>query len=187
VGFPTECSFFISFAFKPSTDLIMRICAVLHFAIVSCLGLAKEFPAEINPKKSIRLTTLYSSGEPGVERQFDPSTAAVTLRARVERVGLDSEEAVERLKELVSKNRYSERTKSISFTVKDFPLQALNKKRALEILNELIAECKMQPTMAPEGEAATPSEANASEVKPLRRRRQISLAFPKEWLPKVAQ
>ncbi|PJF17196.1 hypothetical protein PSACC_02993 [Paramicrosporidium saccamoebae] len=140
----------------------------------------KSFPTNIHAKESARITTRYVAGEPGCERQFDPTTAAVTIRVRIKSLGLTADES-QVLRMLLSEDRYSERTDSVSFVVNDFPFQAQNRKRALEILKDLVDECKT--VRAKTLLASTDTDT----LKPLKRRPKAGLSFPKQWLPKIRQ
>jgi hypothetical protein len=85
------------------------------------------------------------------------------------------------LRMLLSESRYSERTDSLFFVVNDFPFHAQNRRRALEILKDLLTECKSVHAKT------VLASANADAPKLLKQRPKVELSFPKKWLPKMKQ
>lgn len=137
-------------------------------------------PASEDP---VRITTIYRSSEPGCERQFDAASAAVTLSVRVSSLGLDADGEA-RLRVLARTGCFALTPTTaaaattpparITLTVGDFPFQAQNRKRALEILQELVSTCQSPGLFAPASEPQARAAAHA---------RRPSLHFPTHWLP----
>jgi len=99
-------------------------------------------PFELKEEEQIvRVTSRCPDNLPGIESQFDPAAATVSISVLLEKLKLTkAQEAL--LIKLVG-DRFDVDDQLVRFDVVDFPLKEQNQKRALEILRDLIAYVKV--------------------------------------------
>lgn len=154
----------------------------ISIILIACkqLGMAKK-STDHSTEKCIRITSKYISGQPGCERQFDPSSGVVALKVNVDSLGLSAEEK-RRFLQMVSGKRYHSATNSVFYSVKDFPFSKQNRIRALNILKELVSESRNTALDLVLSHSAV-NDGNLDISKPVRQRARRNLKFPTSWLP----
>lgn len=92
-------------------------------------------------KQFVRVMTRSLDNHPGIEAQFDPDAATVTMTVPVTKLQLSKGQEELLLK--LAGEHYRADEGLIKLQVSDFPLKEQNHKRAMEILRDLVAYVKV--------------------------------------------
>ena len=143
--------------------------ALAHF-----LEMARNAQDRIPEGNYVRVTTKYSSGDPGCDRLFSPETAAVTVSVGVSKL-TTCLSGRQKILDVAGPDRYDSKTQVISFTVNAFPFRSQNRQRAMQILKDLKKEAEI-PYTSPQEEMIQEEKATA------KKKQRPCLGFPTEWL-----
>lgn len=134
---------------------------------------------EISSENTLQITSKWHNGLPGCEKQYDPSESEVLIRVPLKALNLDSTQMA-RFRALLEAGAMPCSEHFATVTVKRYPFRAQNQKVALQILADLVEECRTatwQVEDKPEdlGKGMESIPVKKAKLKP-------SLKFPTEWL-----